>query len=176
MRRPHRLVQADWLARIGRLLAPARQHGLRIGFALAGPPLLISATKRTGTAGVQGFILPKKKPRGVSGGARFSFLSKEVTANTVTGDRELLLLLDLDLIVFVVIFLLASKSCTWPFLLPTAVTLRLGKVLKAIPVPRYREGPCGLARIVAESIEMPILGRFCKKFRRFSSLLHHLLY
>jgi len=53
-----------------------------------------------------------KKPRGVSGGAKCSFLSKEVTANTVTGDRAFLLLLDSDLLVFVVIFLLASKSCS----------------------------------------------------------------
>jgi hypothetical protein len=30
-------------------------------------------------------ILPKKKPRGVSGGAKVSFLSKEVTVQTVIG-------------------------------------------------------------------------------------------
>jgi hypothetical protein len=40
-------------------------------------------------------------------------LSKEVTANSVTGHQNVfLLLLDLDLIVFVVIVLLASKSRT----------------------------------------------------------------
>ena len=53
----------------------------------------------------------KKKPRGVSGGARFSFfLSKEAIANSVTGYRWVFVVLDLDLVVFVVIVLLASKS------------------------------------------------------------------
>jgi hypothetical protein len=71
---------------------------------------LRSGKTRVTRRGARGFILPKKKPRGVSGGAKFSFLSKEVTANTVTDDEYLLLLLDFDLLVFVVIFLLASKS------------------------------------------------------------------
>jgi hypothetical protein len=54
----------------------------------------------------------KKKPHGVSGGAGFLFFSKEVTANSITGDRAVFLfLLDLDLLIFIVIFLLASKSC-----------------------------------------------------------------
>jgi len=35
-----------------------------------------------------GLILPKKKPRGVSGGAKFSFLSKEATAISETGNRK----------------------------------------------------------------------------------------
>ena len=54
----------------------------------------------------------KKKPHGVSGGAGFLFFSKEVTAYSITGDRAVFLfLLDLDLLIFIVIFLLASKSC-----------------------------------------------------------------
>jgi hypothetical protein len=52
-----------------------------------------------------------KKPRSRCGGANFSFfLSKEVTAKSVTGDRYFIVL-DLDLIFFVIIVLLASKSC-----------------------------------------------------------------
>jgi len=74
------------------------------------PLLQMSGTAHQGRQFPGVFILPKKKPRGVSGGAKFSFLSKEVTANTVNGDRAFLLLLDSDLLVFVVIFLLASKS------------------------------------------------------------------
>jgi hypothetical protein len=53
-------------------------------------------------------LFHKKKPRGVSGGANFSFL-REVTANSTTG-YKVLLLLDPDLLVFRVVILLASKS------------------------------------------------------------------
>jgi hypothetical protein len=49
----------------------------------------------------------------VSGGVNFSFLSKEVTANKVVGYRNIIIM-DLDLLFFVVIFLLASKSFTEP--------------------------------------------------------------
>ncbi len=99
------------------------------------------ASKGKCARGVQGFILPKKKPRGVSGGARFSFLSKEVTANTITGDRELLLLLDLDLLVFIIIFLLASKSCTWPFSLPYCSYTSLGQSIKSNSCANAPEAP-----------------------------------
>jgi hypothetical protein len=51
-----------------------------------------------------------KKPRGVSGGANFSFLVKEVTAKSAVGYRYFIVL-DLDLVVFIIIVLLASKSC-----------------------------------------------------------------
>ena len=50
-----------------------------------------------------------KKPRGRCGGANFSLLSKEVTADSVLGYRNIVVL-DLDLFVFVIIVLLASKS------------------------------------------------------------------
>ena len=64
--------------------------------------------------GIATFVGPNKKPRGVSGGANFSFLSKEVTANKVVGYRNIIIM-DLDLLFFVVIVLLASKSFTAPF-------------------------------------------------------------
>jgi hypothetical protein len=35
----------------------------------------------------------KKKPHGVSGGAEFLFFSKEVTANSITGDRVFLIVI-----------------------------------------------------------------------------------
>ena len=54
-----------------------------------------------------------KKPRGRCGGANFSLLSKEVTADSVLGYRNIVVL-DLDLFVFVIIVLLASKSCQIP--------------------------------------------------------------
>ncbi len=37
--------------------------------------------------------LSKKKPRSVNGGARFLFFSKEVTANSITGDRVFLIVI-----------------------------------------------------------------------------------
>jgi len=83
----------------------------------------------------KGKVPRKKKPHGVSGGAEFLFFSKEVTANLITGSECFLLLLDLDLFIFIVIFLLASKSRFCPFSLSSAVTLRLGRVLKAKAVP-----------------------------------------
>ena len=52
---------------------------------------------------------PNKKPRGRCGGANFSFLSKEVTADSVLGYRSIIFL-DLDLFVVLVLVLLASKS------------------------------------------------------------------
>lgn len=55
-------------------------------------------------------IAAKKKPHGVSGGAGFLFFSKEVTEFNNRCRDTFLLLLDSDLLVFVVIFLLASKS------------------------------------------------------------------
>jgi hypothetical protein len=59
----------------------------------------------------QGRSSANKKPRGRSGGANFSFfLSKEVTAKSVTGYRYFIVM-DLDLLVFIIIVLLASKSC-----------------------------------------------------------------
>ena len=50
-------------------------------------------------------------------------------------------LLDLDL-VFIVVVLLASKSCVYPESLPSPVTLRLGTVLKASPVPVLNNTLC----------------------------------
>jgi hypothetical protein len=50
-----------------------------------------------------------KKPRGVSGGVNLSFFIKEVTADSVIGYRYFIVV-DLDLVVFVIIVLLASKS------------------------------------------------------------------
>ena len=75
---------------------------------------------------------PKKKPRGVSSGANFSFfLSKEVTANSVGGYRTFLLLLDLDLIVFVVVILLASKSRMHPICRTGRSYTSLGQNIKS---------------------------------------------
>lgn len=45
----------------------------------------------------------------------------------------------MDLIVFIVIILLASKSCKYLFVFPSAVTLRLGSILKARPVPTLKQ-------------------------------------
>jgi hypothetical protein len=54
---------------------------------------------------------PRKNPTALAVGLEFLFFSKEVTANSITGDSVfILLLLDLDLII-IIIFLLASKSC-----------------------------------------------------------------
>ena len=63
------------------------------------------------------------------------FIIKEVTERFDNQIQTLLLLLDLDLLVFIIIFLLASKSCLYRLRLPSTVTLRLGRVLKASPVP-----------------------------------------
>jgi len=41
----------------------------------------------------KGKVPRKKKPHGVSGGAEFLFLSKEVTANSITGDRVFLIVI-----------------------------------------------------------------------------------
>jgi hypothetical protein len=49
-------------------------------------------------------ILPKKKPRGVNGGAKFSFSSKEVAANSVNGCDGFLLYLDVDLLFLLLFF------------------------------------------------------------------------
>ena len=72
--------------------------------------------------------------------------------------------MDPDLIVFIVIILLASKSCKYPFSFPSAVTLRLGRVLKARPVPTSSQ----MLRIQRFSVggsylRAPSLPRFVKK-------------
>jgi hypothetical protein len=53
-----------------------------------------------------------KRPRGVSTGAlTFSFLSKEVTANSVAGNRSFFVV-GSGSFILVIVFLLASKSST----------------------------------------------------------------
>ena len=85
----------------------------------------------------------------------------------------MLLLLDLDLLFFVVVVLLASKSSPGPVALPRAVTLRLGSVIKASPVPNVR---CVTKhkRLGAKSgpLASKIL-RFCKENRRICCVAHY---
>jgi len=79
---------------------------------------------------------------------------KEVTVYSVTKYRTLLLLLDLDHFIFIIVVLLASKSLFVSiFRLPFPVTLRLGTVLKAIPMPVSvnRSNFIGLAATVGSS-------------------------
>jgi hypothetical protein len=62
------------------------------------------------------------------------FIIKEVTENAVTRYRLIIIMFGSRFII-IIIFLLASKSCMYLFRFPTTVTLRLGTVIKASPVP-----------------------------------------
>jgi len=63
------------------------------------------------------------------------FIIKEVTENAVTRYRLIIIMFGSRFII-IIIFLLASKSCMYLYFgYRQLVTLRLGKVIKASPVP-----------------------------------------
>ncbi len=65
------------------------------------------------------------------------FIIKEVTQNAVTRYRLIIIMFGSRFIIIIIfIFLLASKSCMYLYFgYRQLVTLRLGKVIKASPVP-----------------------------------------
>ncbi len=89
--------------------------------------------------------------------------------------QTLLLLLDLDLFVFIVVFLLASKSFCIVFWLLNAVTLRLGIVIKAIPMPNGYLSLIfnNLSNILSTVAESPFYD--CKETRRDAAPAHFLV-
>lgn len=86
------------------------------------------------------FAAGKKKPHGVSGGVGFLFFSKEVTEFNNRFRDTFLLLLDSDLLVFVVIFLLASKSFLTVFAIECSYT-SLGQSIKSKSCANVAIGP-----------------------------------
>jgi len=74
--------------------------------------------------------------------------------------------MDLDIVIFIIVILLASKSLSNRYVLPAAATLRLGKVIKAITVPTCQKAPIDQSCSVLACFERPIQGPFCKENRR----------
>jgi hypothetical protein len=73
----------------------------------------------------------RKNPAALAAGLDSLFCKR---GNCESGNRRqiaFLLLLDLDLFVFVVIFLLASKSCFWPVNLPVRSYTSLGQSIQS---------------------------------------------
>ena len=128
--------------------------------------------RRTGLEGLCGPALRtidphNKKPRSVSGGASFLFLFIK-RGNCKFGRWVLLvlLLLDLDLFVFGIVVLLASKSSHTRCVRPNAVTLRLGTTYKARAVPSDR-AEVGINKLALHSlVQKYTFSHFCKENRQ----------